>query len=64
MEHRVKQCDDWISKINISEGGLDAFTRGYEKLGFNVTETGIYYREWAPAVIEAFLIGEFSKFPW
>jgi hypothetical protein len=61
MEYRVKCSDDWIAKINESEGGVDAFTRGYEMFGFIITPEGIRYREWAPGVIEAYLIGDFSK---
>lgn len=60
MEHRVQCADDWISKINETEGGIDKFTRGYQQLGFNVTSDGIQYREWAPGAREAFLIGDFS----
>eukprot|EP00850_Spirogloea_muscicola_P026631 SM008889S23660 [mRNA] locus=s8889:294:576:+ [translate_table: standard] len=34
--------------IDKHEGGLEQFSRGYEKFGFNRTEEGITYREWAP----------------
>lgn len=60
MEYRVQCADEWINKINDCEGGIDKFTRGYEQLGFNTTSEGIRYREWAPAAIEANLIGDFS----
>jgi 1,4-alpha-glucan branching enzyme len=60
LEHRVELCDDWITKINENEGGIDQFTRGYEQFGFIVTPEGIRYREWAPGVLEAYLIGDFS----
>jgi hypothetical protein len=39
--------------------------QGYEKFGFNVSETGdITYREWAPNAIEAALVGDFSTSVW
>ncbi|KAL3898917.1 MAG: hypothetical protein SGCHY_002404 [Lobulomycetales sp.] len=60
MEYRVQCADEWINKINDCEGGIDKFTRGYEQLGFNTTSEGIRYREWAPAAIEANLIGDFN----
>lgn len=42
---------------------MDAFTRGYETMGFNVDKVSkeIVYREWAPAVKESYLVGDFSK---
>lgn len=48
--------------IQKSEGGYDAFTKGYLKFGFNVSPSGeVTYREWAPNAKEAALIGEFSE---
>jgi 1,4-alpha-glucan branching enzyme len=60
LEHRVECSDEWISTINETEGGIDKFTRGYEQFGFIITPEGIRYREWAPGVVEAYLIGDFS----
>lgn len=51
----------WKSVIDKTEGGYDAFSKGYEKYGINVTSDGtIVYREWAPNAVEAALIGDFS----
>ncbi|XP_077235855.1 1,4-alpha-glucan-branching enzyme 1, chloroplastic/amyloplastic isoform X2 [Tasmannia lanceolata] len=47
--------------IDKYEGGLDAFSRGYEKFGFNRSATGITYREWAPGAKSAALIGDFNN---
>lgn len=48
--------------IEESEGSLEAFSLGYHKFGFNVQSDGsVLYREWAPGVVEAYLIGDFSK---
>ena len=44
------------------EGGLDAFSRGYEKFGLKRTEDGgVIYREWAPGAEGVFLTGDFSE---
>jgi hypothetical protein len=50
-----------MSNIETYEGGMDKFTRGYELMGFNISADSIVYREWAPAVVEAYLIGDFSE---
>ncbi len=52
---------NWIKKIERDEGGIDAFSRGYQILGMNVTDADFVYREWAPGVKEAYLVGDFSK---
>ncbi|RKO89557.1 glycoside hydrolase superfamily [Blyttiomyces helicus] len=62
LEHRHKLYRDWLAKIEATEGGIDAFTRGFEKLGFTVSKDGtITYREWAPGAAEAYLIGDFNN---
>lgn len=61
LRKRYSKAQDWITAINKSEGGLDKFSRGTEKFGFNVDkENNITYREWAPNATQAFLIGDFS----
>lgn len=50
-----------MNHIQETEGGLEKFSRGYEKFGFILEEGGIRYREWAPGVSAAFLIGDFSN---
>lgn len=62
FDHRFAIYKNWIQKINDHEGGIDVFTKGYLKLGMNVSETEFVYREWAPSVNAAFLIGDFSMF--
>ncbi|EED21643.1 glycogen branching enzyme GbeA, putative [Talaromyces stipitatus ATCC 10500] len=62
LKTRFAYAQSWISKINDTEGGLEKFSRGYEKFGFNVKENGdVVYREWAPSAIEAHLIGDFNN---
>lgn len=61
MKSRFSKAQDWIKQIQTTEGGLEKFSRGYEKFGFNVKENGdIVYREWAPNAMEAYLIGDFN----
>lgn len=50
-----------LDKVIKTEGSLDAFSRGYERYGITVHPEGIWYREWAPGVREAYFIGDFSN---
>lgn len=52
---------DLKSTIEHYGEGLDNFSMGYKEYGFNRSEDGIWYREWAPGAIKAFLTGEFNK---
>ncbi|KAK9717434.1 alpha-1,4-glucan branching enzyme [Basidiobolus ranarum] len=61
LAKRYAKFQEWCSKIEQYEGGLDKFSRGYEKMGLNVTREGILYREWAPNAVAASLIGEFNN---
>ena len=48
--------------IDDTEGGLEKFSRGFEKYGFTVHENqDITYREWAPNATQASLVGDFSN---
>ena len=61
LRSRYSQAQKWMKTINETEGGLDKFSRGYQRYGFNILPNGdIVYREWAPNAKEAFLIGDFS----
>ena len=60
---RYRQMRDWQTKIDNTEGGLEKFSRGYERFGFNVGPNNqVTYREWAPNAVKASLIGDFSTF--
>ncbi|PQP97998.1 1 4-alpha-glucan-branching enzyme 1 chloroplastic/amyloplastic isoform X3 [Prunus yedoensis var. nudiflora] len=48
-------------EIDKYEGGLEVFSRGYEKFGFTRSAEGITYREWAPGAKSASLIGDFNN---
>lgn len=61
LRKRYSKARNWISDIEKSEGGLEKFSRGTEKFGFNVDkENNITYREWAPNAEKASLIGDFN----
>ena len=61
IEHRFSKFNEWRNTIDGSEGGYDAFSKGYLKFGLNVSRDGtITYREWAPNATEAVLTGDFS----
>ena len=58
-EHLVKVYEDIVKE----EGSLDAFSRGYQRFGFNVnSDNCITYREWAPGAQAAYLVGDFSTY--
>eukprot|EP00897_Mesotaenium_endlicherianum_P007732 jgi/Mesen1/6988/ME000364S06162 len=61
LDYRFKQYLKLREEIDRSEGGLEAFSRGYEKFGFTRNEAGIVYREWAPGATSASLIGDFNN---
>ncbi|URE11331.1 Alpha amylase, C-terminal all-beta domain [Musa troglodytarum] len=61
LDYRYDQYKKMREKIDQHEGGLDAFSRGYEKFGFQRSANGITYREWAPGVKWATLIGDFNN---
>nr|KJB16659.1 hypothetical protein B456_002G241400 [Gossypium raimondii] len=61
LDYRYAQYKRMREEIDKYEGGLEVFSRGYEKLGFIGSEMGITYREWAPGAKSAALIGDFNN---
>ncbi|XP_054801932.1 1,4-alpha-glucan-branching enzyme 1, chloroplastic/amyloplastic-like isoform X1 [Prosopis cineraria] len=61
LDFRFGQYKRLRAEIDKHEGGLEAFSRGYEKFGFTRRATGITYREWAPGAKSAALIGDFNN---
>ena len=52
-----------MSEIEQHEGGLEAFSKGYDKFGFNEAADGtISFAEWCPGACKVSLIGDFSLF--
>ncbi|KAJ2676181.1 alpha-1,4-glucan branching enzyme [Coemansia spiralis] len=50
----------WVRDIELHEGGIDKYSRGYEIFGLHITPEGVRYREWAPGAKEASLVGDFN----
>ncbi|KAM0842265.1 hypothetical protein ACQ4PT_058466 [Festuca glaucescens] len=61
LDYRYSEYKRIRAAIDQHEGGLDAFSRGYEKLGFTRNAEGITYREWAPGAQSAALVGDFNN---
>jgi 1,4-alpha-glucan branching enzyme len=62
LKHRFTKAQNWIKTIDETEGGLEKFSRGFEKYGFTFADNGdITYREWAPNAEKASLIGDFNN---
>ncbi|KJK83366.1 1,4-alpha-glucan-branching enzyme [Metarhizium anisopliae BRIP 53293] len=62
LKRRYGKSQDWINRIKATEGGLEKFSRGYEKFGLNASDDGtITYREWAPNAVAASLVGDFNN---
>lgn len=62
LRSRHSLYQKWADTIEKYEGGLDRFSLGFQKMGFHVDpKTGsVTYREYAPGVIRAYLIGDFN----
>ncbi|KAM2450931.1 hypothetical protein TB2_008350 [Malus domestica] len=61
LDYRYGQYKRLREEIDKYEGGLEVFSRGYEKFGFTRSAEGITYREWAPGAKSASLIGDFNN---
>ncbi|KAK5095265.1 alpha-1,4-glucan branching enzyme [Lithohypha guttulata] len=61
LKSRFAKAKRWIDTFDQHEGGLEKFSRGYEKFGFTFADNGdITYREWAPNATQAYLTGDFN----
>ncbi|XP_057534587.1 1,4-alpha-glucan-branching enzyme 2-2, chloroplastic/amyloplastic-like [Amaranthus tricolor] len=61
LDYRYSMYRRLREAINQCEGGLENFSRGYEKMGFTRSAAGITYREWAPGATWASLVGDFNN---
>lgn len=53
----------WLKTFEEGEGGIDAFTKGYEYYGIQIRpDNSVVAREWAPGAIGLYLTGDFSEF--
>ncbi len=62
IENRVARYEAKLKQIEIQYGSLEKFADGYKYFGitYDKKAKGWYYREWAPAAYQIFLIGEFN----
>jgi 1,4-alpha-glucan branching enzyme len=67
IANRVARMNATLDSIQ-KDTTLDKFSRGYETMGFQVTDSHINYREWAPGILllipgasKAYLIGDFNS---
>lgn len=58
--YRSKRYVEQKALIEKHEGSLEEFSQGYLKFGLNRDGNSIVYREWAPAALEAQLVGDFN----
>lgn len=61
LRERYAHYEKWKKAIIQHEGGYDKFSKGYLKFGLIVQPNNdILYREWAPGVTSANLVGDFN----
>lgn len=60
LRYRYNQFLTKKLAIDQHEGGLDSFSKGYEKFGFTKEGNDIVYREWVPAAKAVQLVGDFN----
>ncbi|KAK0634782.1 alpha-glucan branching enzyme [Bombardia bombarda] len=62
LKRRYTKAQDWIKKVDETEGGLEKFSRGADNFGLHMSKNNsITYREWAPNAVRASLIGDFNN---
>lgn len=62
LKHRFSKTQEWIKKLDDTEGGLEKFSRGADIMGLHMQDDkSIVYREWAPNAVHAALIGDFNN---
>lgn len=56
---------EWLQRIENSEGGVEAFSKGYEYYGLHIrADKSVVAREWAPAAQQLYLTGDFNNWQW
>src|SRR5947207_691736 len=64
LNRRREHYEKVLGKINQAGGLLGDISRGHFYFGFNRGthdgKTGVWYREWAPAALQLWVIGDFN----
>lgn len=61
LRYRYAKFTEKLADIEGAEGSLEAFSTAHKRMGLNIVEGGVEYREWAPAAKEMYLFGDFNK---
>ncbi|XP_017040833.1 1,4-alpha-glucan-branching enzyme [Drosophila ficusphila] len=69
FEHEIRRrhgvLQDWLNKINQSEGGLEEFSQAYKYYGLHFQpDNSVIAREWAPGARDVYLTGDFNNWHW
>ena len=62
IERRYSVLQKFLNGIEKDEGGMENFTKAYERYGLKRVEQGTMCREWCPGASAVFIMGEFSEF--
>lgn len=63
INKRIRLFQERLAELEVSAGSLVAFASEYRRFGFSRTSgaDGVFYREWAPSAVRAFVIGAFNS---
>ena len=61
LELRMKHYQNLKDALLKDDKSFKDFANGHNYFGFHQTETGWYYREWAPAADALYLLGDFNS---
>ncbi|KAI9591608.1 glycoside hydrolase superfamily [Syncephalis fuscata] len=62
LRERYSKFQDWVTRFENEKGGLDGISQSYKEFGLHrQPDNSIVYREHAPGVVKASLIGDFNN---
>lgn len=62
---RHNLLNEWMQRIEDSEGGIDHFSQGYRYYGLHFEpDNSVIAREWAPGAQALYLTGDFNGWQW
>ena len=64
IEQRMKNYSQKKQELVGKKGKLIDFANGHEYFGFHKTDSGWFYREWAPAADAVYLTGDMNDWRW